>query len=97
MVRFFHARLFLEITRLLSRTKSTLLLKNRMHCTAIYMKTHCLQTNETQHCLGKESALGAIAGGERVVLIKSLISEDALGAQGCQVQLKSSADISPLL
>jgi hypothetical protein len=26
------------------------------------------------------------------VLIKSLISEDALGAQGCQVQLKSSAD-----
>lgn len=61
------------------------------------MKTYCLQTNETQHCLGKESALGAIAGGERVVLIKSLISEDALGAQGCQIQLKSSADISPLL
>jgi hypothetical protein len=26
------------------------------------------------------------------VLIKSLISEDALGAQGCQIQLKSSAD-----
>ena len=64
-----------------------------MHCTAIYMKTQCLQTNETQHCLGKESALGAIAGGERFVLIKSLISEDALGAQGCQIQLKSSADI----
>ena len=60
------------------------------------MQTHCLQTNETQHCLGKESALGAIAGGERVVLIKSLISEDALGAQGCQVQLKSSADITKL-
>ncbi len=56
------------------------------------MKTHCLQTNETQHCLGKESALGAIAGGESIVLIKSLISQDALGAQGCQVQLKSSAD-----
>ena len=56
------------------------------------MKTHCLQTNETQHCFGKESALGAIVGEERVVLIKSLISEDALGAQGCQVQLKSSAD-----
>ena len=93
----FQARLFVGITRLLSRTKSTLLLKNRMHCTAIYMKTQCLQTNETQHCLGKESALGAIAGGERFVLIKSLISEDALGAQGCQVQPKSSADISPLL
>jgi len=68
-----------------------------MHGTAIYMKTYCLQTNETQHCLGKESALGAIAGEERVVLIKSLISEDALVAQGCQIQLKSSADISPLL
>ena len=26
------------------------------------------------------------------MLIKSLISEDALGAQGCQIQLKSSAD-----
>ena len=65
-----------------------------MPCTAIYMKTYCLQTNETLHCLGKESALGAIAGGERVVLIKSLISEDTLVAQGCQIQLKSSADKS---
>ncbi len=38
------------------------------------MKTQCLQTNETQHCLRKESALGAGAGGvERVALIKSLI------------------------
>jgi hypothetical protein len=38
------------------------------------MKTQCLQTNEIQHCLGKESALGAGGGGvERVVLIKSLI------------------------
>jgi len=26
-----------------------------------------------QHCLGKESALGAIGGGESVALIKSLI------------------------
>ena len=58
----FHARLFLEITRLLSRTKSTLLLKNRMHCTAIYMKTYCLQTNETQHCLGKESCFRSDSG-----------------------------------
>ncbi len=69
----FHARLFLGITRLLSRTKLTLLLKNRMHCTTICMKTQCLQTNKMQHCLGKESALGAIVGGERVALIKSLI------------------------
>jgi hypothetical protein len=37
------------------------------------MKTQCLQTNETQHCLGKENALGAEGGGERVALIKSLI------------------------
>jgi hypothetical protein len=62
----FHARLFLGITRLLTRTKSTLLQKNKMHYTTIYVKTHCLQTNETQHCLGKESALGAIGGGESI-------------------------------
>ncbi len=37
------------------------------------MKTHCLQTNETQHCLGKESALGVRGGVERVGLIKSLM------------------------
>jgi len=37
------------------------------------MKTQCLQTNETQHCLGKESALGAKGGVKRVALIKSLI------------------------
>jgi len=48
------------------------------------MKTQCFQTNMTQHCLGKESALGARGGVERVVLIKSLIyarwKEHALGA-----------------
>jgi len=37
------------------------------------MKTQCLQKNETQHCLGKESALGAGGGVERVALIKSFI------------------------
>jgi hypothetical protein len=37
------------------------------------MNTQCLQTKEMQHCLGKESALGAEGGGERVELIKSLI------------------------
>ncbi len=36
------------------------------------MKTQCFQTNDTQHCLRKESALGA-GGVERVALIKSLI------------------------
>jgi hypothetical protein len=36
------------------------------------MKTQFFQTNEMQHCLGKESALGA-EGVERVALIKSLI------------------------
>jgi hypothetical protein len=51
-------------------------------------ETQCLQTNEMQHCLGKENALGAGGGVERVALIKSLIY-CALRAQGCQVQLKS--------
>jgi hypothetical protein len=37
------------------------------------MKTQSLQTNETQHCLGKENALGEGGGVERVTLIKSLI------------------------
>ncbi len=36
-------------------------------------ETQCLQTNEMQHHLGKESALGTGGGVERVVLIKSLI------------------------
>jgi len=45
--------------------------------------------------LGKESALGAGGGVERVALIKSLIyarRKSALRAQGCQVQLKVTAD-----
>jgi len=37
------------------------------------MKTLCLQTNEIQHCLEKESAWGVGGGVERVALIKSLI------------------------
>jgi len=37
------------------------------------MKTQCLPSNEMQHCLGKESALGAGGGVERIALIKSLI------------------------
>jgi hypothetical protein len=37
------------------------------------MKTQCSQTNETQHCLEKEIALGAGGRVERVALIKSLI------------------------
>ncbi len=64
---------FLGITTLLPSLKSTLLLKNKCDCTTIYMKTQCLQTNETQHCSGKESALGAGGGVKRVALIKSLI------------------------
>ena len=36
------------------------------------MKTQCLQTNEMQHCLGKENAI-VVGGVERVALIKSLI------------------------
>jgi hypothetical protein len=47
-----------------------------------------------QHCFGKESALGAGGGGERVALIKSLIyarRKNEKRVQGCQVQLKMSA------
>ncbi len=69
------------------------LLKNKCFGTTIC--TQCLQTNETQHCLGKEGALGAGGGVERVALIKSLIyatKKNALRALGCQVQLKMSAD-----
>ena len=70
----FQANLFLGITTLLLWLKSNLLLKNKCFCTTIYMKTLCLQTNDTQHCLGKESStLGAGGGVERVALIKSLI------------------------
>jgi len=60
---------FLGITTLLSWLKSTLLLNNKCFGTTIYMKTQCLQTNEKQHCLGKESALGVRGGVERVALI----------------------------
>jgi hypothetical protein len=69
----FQGSLFLGITTLLLWLKPTLLLKNKCFGTTIYMKTQCLQTNETQHCLGKESVLGAGGGVERVALIKSLI------------------------
>ncbi len=37
-------------------------------------KHNVYKQNETQHCLGKESALGAWVGVERVALIKSLIN-----------------------
>jgi hypothetical protein len=85
LVLIFQRSLFLRMTTLLAQTKSTLLLKNKCNHTAIYMKTQCLQTNETQNYLGKENALGA--GGEvgRVALIKSLIKQDrenVLRAQG---------------
>ncbi len=44
------------------------------------MKTQCLQTNETQHCLGKESALGEGGGVDREVLIYMRYKECAQGA-----------------
>ncbi len=47
--------------------------ENKCFGTTIYMKTQCLQTHRMQHCLGKESTLGAGGGVERVALIKSLI------------------------
>jgi len=46
---FLQRSLFLRITSLISWLKSTLLMKNKCFGTTIYMKTQCLQTNETQH------------------------------------------------
>ncbi len=86
------------MTRLLLWLKSTLLLKNKWDCTAIYMKTQCLQTNKTQHCLGKENAFGAGGRVERVALIKSLISarkkKTCLGRRVAKFSWKVSADMS---
>ena len=42
----------------------------------IYMKTQCLQTNETKYICGKENAWKAGLGRKRVALIKSLIIQD---------------------
>jgi hypothetical protein len=56
--------------------KSTLLLKIKCSGTTIYMKTHCLQTNETQHYCRKENAWEVGLGRKRVELIKSLITWD---------------------
>jgi hypothetical protein len=69
----FQCSLFLGITTLLSRIKMSLLLKIKCNCTAIDMKTQCVQTNESQHYLGKENALEARGGVERVALLERLI------------------------
>jgi hypothetical protein len=69
----FQHSLFYKVRTLLSQTKPTLLLKKKCDCTTINTKTQCLQMNESQHCLGKESALEAGGGVERAALIKSLI------------------------
>jgi len=41
-------------------------MKIKCFYTHIYLKTECLQTNKTQHYLGKENALEAGGVGERV-------------------------------
>jgi len=46
-------------------TKSTLLLKIKWFDTTIYMKTQCLQTNETQHYSRKERCLRRRGGEEK--------------------------------
>ena len=61
---------------ILSWLKSTLLMKNKCFDKAIYMKTQCLHTNETQHYCRKENAWEPRRGRERVALIKSLITQD---------------------
>jgi hypothetical protein len=53
----FNVVFFLRITTLLSWLKSTLLLKIKCFDKTIFMKTQCLQTNETQHCSRKERCL----------------------------------------
>jgi len=55
--RTFHRSLVLRITTLLTWLKSTLLPKIKCFNTTIYMKTQCLQTNETQHYCRKERCL----------------------------------------
>jgi len=70
---FFQRSLFLRITTLLTWLKSTLLLKNKCFDKHIFMKTQCLQTNETQHYCEKENAWGAGWVRKEVALIKGLI------------------------
>ena len=67
--------LFLRITTLLSWLKSTLLLKSKCFGTTIYMKTQCLQTNQTQNYWKwrKKYLRSGRRSRERVALIKSLI------------------------
>ncbi len=80
----FQRSLFLRITTLLSWLKSTLWLKIKCFGTTIYVKTQCLQTNETQHS-GKGQCLRSRGWSrERAVLIKSLI----YARRGCQIKLK---------
>jgi len=64
---------FLEITTLVTWLQSTLLLKIKCLDTHIYLKTECLQTNKTQHLLGKENTWGVGSKEKSVALIKSLI------------------------
>ncbi len=88
--------LFLGITTLLAWLKSTLLLKIKCLDTTIYMKTQCIQTNETQHYCRKENAWEAERGRERVALIKSLIAQDRKDVfEAClqKIELKMSADL----
>ncbi len=50
----FNIVFFLEITTFVTSLQSTLLLKKKCLDTNIYMKPECLQTNKTQHLLGRE-------------------------------------------
>ncbi len=92
----FQCSLFLKITTLLLWLKSTLLLKIKCFDTIICMKTKCLQTNETQHyCIEENTWVGGW-GRERVVLIKSLITQDRKdGLEGRlqKIEPNLSADI----
>jgi len=63
---FFQRTLLVEIKTLVTWLKSTLSLKIKCFYIHIYMKMDCLQTNMTEHYLGKENAWEAGGVWERV-------------------------------
>jgi len=69
----FQCTLLVEIRALVARLKSTLLLKIKCFGTHIYTKTQYLQTNNTQHYLGKENAQEQVEQEIELALTKSLI------------------------
>ncbi len=72
----FQRSLFLRITTLLSWLKSTLLLEIKCFDTTIYMKTQCLQTNETKHYCRNERCFRSGARKRKSSVNWKLITRD---------------------